>query len=113
VKSLLRPFCCSVLLSLVTVSCSREIVDIYHMPVVTVDPEAVTIVAGERRQLSATAVGADVPGFTWKSLHPEFALVDDEGEVRGIAPGVASIIATSRAHPGAIGVARVTVQSTN
>jgi hypothetical protein len=68
---------------------------------VSIDQDLSYLVTGETRHLTATVTtsgGAD-QGVTWSSSDPLVALVDATGLVGAIAPGTATITATSVADP--------------
>ena len=78
---------------------------------VVVSPRDTTIRSGQKVTLVATpraASGEPLPDrpVTWRSLSPDIASVNEQGEVTGRAPGSAQISATSDA---ATGTASVTV----
>lgn len=80
---------------------------------VTVAPDTATIQAGASTQLTATtkdANGNTLTGrtVTWSSSNPGAAVVDQNGKVTGVAPGTATITATSE---GKSGTAQITVTS--
>lgn len=72
---------------------------------VTVDPLAPTVAVGDSVQLSATtkdAQGNTLTGrtVTWSSNTPNVATVSSDGKVQAVAPGTATIIATSETKTG-------------
>jgi uncharacterized protein YjdB len=79
---------------------------------VAVTPSAPTVIAGAPVQLSATARdagGAALEGRTvlWSSRDPGVAVVSSTGQVTGIAPGTAEVVATVEGQSAS---ATVTVQ---
>ena len=68
-------------------------------PVVSVSPTTATVVAGQSTTLVATmrdAAGNTMPStFAWTSSNTSVATVNASGVVQGVAPGVASVVATA------------------
>jgi uncharacterized protein YjdB len=80
---------------------------------VEVSPAAASLVAGGSFQLNASvrdAANRALAGRTvsWTSSNPAVATVDEKGLVRGIAPGEATVTATSE---GRSGTANITISS--
>jgi len=78
---------------------------------VSVTPPSATVLAGQSVQLTATpkdANGNALSGrtVTWSSSNPSVAVADVNGKVTGVAPGSATITATSE---GKSGTATITV----
>lgn len=79
---------------------------------VTVSPETVELPVGGRVRLEATVrddEGVILPEepVTWTSSDPSVATVDEQGEVSGVAPGTATVSASSQ---GVSGTATVDVR---
>jgi hypothetical protein len=67
---------------------------------VTLSPASPSLPAGERRRITANVTAADgrsLPGrvVTWASSNPAVAVASENGVVKGLAPGAATITATS------------------
>lgn len=78
---------------------------------VVVTPSAATVQVGAQVTLAAAVTadaGADVR-VEWRSAAPAVAAVDSAGVVRGVSPGVAAVIATSRGTPALADTTPVTV----
>src|SRR3989454_910160 len=80
---------------------------------VSVNPASATVLAGQAVQLTATpkdANGNPLSGrtVTWSSSNTSVAIADVNGNVTGLAPGSATVTATSEGKPGA---AAITVTS--
>jgi len=78
---------------------------------VVVTPAVTTVQVGAQVMLSAAIVadaGADA-SVEWRSATPAVATVDSMGTVRGVSPGVAAVIATSRGTPALADTTAVTV----
>ena len=79
---------------------------------ITVDPSEVNLDSGEEVPLTATGTYDDdtqvdlTLSVAWTSSDPQVATVDDDGRVRAIAPGSATITAS---ESGAVGTSTVTV----
>ncbi len=91
------------------------VVNVIPPPVASVDvqPSTQTIFVGDAVQVAATPraqSGAEVTGatVTWTSQQPGVATVDNTGRVTGVAPGQATIDATSQ---GITGSATITVEA--
>lgn len=77
-------------------------------PVSTVSVSVAKTVIASGESMQATATANDAQGnvltgrrFSWASSHPAIATVDSFGVVRGVAPGAATIMATSEGKTGA------------
>lgn len=78
--------------------------------IVIVSPDRATIEVDATVQLRATVrnvAGETVPGHavTWLSENPAVATVSPDGQVRGVAPGVTSIVAMSDDRAGLASIA--------
>ncbi|GAA1720147.1 hypothetical protein GCM10009809_14850 [Isoptericola hypogeus] len=76
-------------------------------------PSAATLEPGERRALDPTFTPSDATGtqLEWVSSDPAVATVADDGTVRAVAAGSATITATSVAHPEITASSTITVQA--
>ena len=64
-------------------------------PGITVEPETATVGVGNTKTLTATSNNVEgTPTVTWSSDHPEFATIDQNGVVTGVAVGTATITAS-------------------
>jgi trimeric autotransporter adhesin len=88
-------------------------VDVTVVPPVAVDvtPATFSIPAGQTQALTATVTGATNTAVTWSTSAGDVAVVDANGVVRGIAPGQATITATSVEDPTKSGTATATITS--
>jgi hypothetical protein len=78
---------------------------------VSVDPKRPEPIApGQTIRISARVVLLDDARVAWSSSAPEVATVDQDGVVQALGPGVAKIVATSRAKPIARSTATVRVE---
>ena len=79
---------------------------------VNVVPQQLQLSVGGTATLTATVVGdagLEDRGVTWASSNTAVATVDAAGNVRGVAPGQTTIIASSHADPNVKGAAAVVV----
>ncbi len=80
----------------------------------TVKPSVMELAVGASQRIEATfipCVGTTTDTtVTWRSIQPQVATVDSTGLVTGVAPGVATIVAASRATPNIQAVSTVTVR---
>lgn len=79
---------------------------------VSISPAELTVLTGERQQLTATVLPANATdkSVTWTSSAPTIASVDQNGIVRGIRQGDAVITATSTSNTNVKATARVSVE---
>jgi hypothetical protein len=96
-------------LLLVMTACSDSATDPLRLPAVTVSPPTAQIDVGQTTLLTATVTNVPNTAVQWHSLAEHVATVDSRGEVRGVAPGVATIVAFSVANPLFSASAQVTV----
>ncbi|MBW3660887.1 MAG: Ig-like domain-containing protein [Gemmatimonadetes bacterium] len=87
--------------------CDEFPVDPPAVAEIVITAERTTLLVGETARLEATPVGFDGERLEgarvgWRSLHPEIAAVDAEGVVTGIAPGRATIVASSRGREASV-----------
>lgn len=109
--SSIRRTWCAITLSVSAVACGREPARPPAVAAVVVTPSVVTIEVGASVVLSATTAdsrGATLAGraVVWSSDQPATASVGSSGVLTGIAPGIATIRATSE---GKVGTAAITV----
>jgi uncharacterized protein YjdB len=99
------------LLSLASVSCGGGKGGGIGVESVSVAPDAMTVVVGHEGSLTATVKpdNASDSGVTWKSSDDEFATVSDDGVVKGVVVGTATITATSKSNGSKTGSCAVTV----
>ena len=76
---------------------------------VMVAPSTVTLMVGLTRQLTATVTGTSNAAVTWSSSNANVAAVTAEGLVRGVSPGMTTVVAASVVDPNIRGAATVTV----
>ena len=78
---------------------------------VTLSSNEVTLAAGQESSLTATVLPADTTetGLTWTSSDPSVVTVDDEGKLKGIANGTATITAAVTGNESVKAEATVTV----
>ena len=79
---------------------------------VTVSPSSTSLEVGENVILNAKVLptNASNPALSWSSSNEEIAIVNDSGKVTAIAPGTATIYATSVSNGGIQGTATITVK---
>src|SRR5215211_7480000 len=101
----------AMLAGLVALSCEQVVVTAVPAHRVDIAPPTAFVKVNETTLLTVTVLsreGHTLSGrpIAWASLNPDIATVDDAGTVRGVAPGVAMIQATTE---GTLGTASVTV----
>ncbi|MBR5661329.1 MAG: Ig-like domain-containing protein [Bacteroidales bacterium] len=79
---------------------------------ISLDKSSLELVEGEETTLTATVTPNDASdkSFTWASSNTQVATVDDKGKVKAIAPGTATITATT-ADGGKTATCAVTVEA--
>lgn len=78
---------------------------------VTIDPSSATLTAGTTKQLTTVfAPAAMAEDVTWKSSNTAVATVDNNGLVKAVKAGTATITVTSKS--GKVGTATITVKGT-
>lgn len=76
---------------------------------VAVSPPSATVNVGATAQLTATVTGNSNTAVSWASSNAGVATVSNAGLVTGVAPGTATITASSQADPTKTGTATITV----
>lgn len=79
--------------------------------VVSLNPATAALQPGQTQNITATVTGAANPAVTWVSSSPTVATVSTTGQVRAIAPGTATIRATSVEDPIKSAASVVTVSA--
>jgi len=80
---------------------------------VAVNPTILTLQPGVTQNVTATLTNTVNALVTWRSTAPTVATVTSTGQVRGVAPGTADVIATSAADPLRFATVRVTVTTSS
>ncbi len=93
----------------ISASCTVTVTPIYPTAV-KISKTATTVKAGKTATLKATVMpkNTDFKAVVWQSSDPAVATVDAKGKIRGIAPGIVTITATT--SNGIITACTVTVQ---
>lgn len=76
---------------------------------VSIIPESLELVAGQKKQLSYSFVPADAAtaGLTWQSSNPDVASINQQGVVKALRPGQTTLTITTR--NGVVGQSVLTV----
>lgn len=95
-----------------TVAVYKLTVDAVNVTSITVAPETVSVVEGKTVQLEAVILpeNASIKKVTWLSSDKSVALVDENGLVTALKPGMVKVYASSLGDPGIFGTCTVTVE---
>ena len=90
-------FVLSVISALSVVGCKDDEPAIVPVDSVSINKTVITLVEGDSELLSATVTpsNATSKSVAWSSSRPDVAIVDGDGKVKAIAPGTATITATT------------------
>ena len=90
-------FVLSVISALSVVGCKDDEPVIVPVDSVSINKTVITLVEGDSESLSATVTpsNATSKSVAWSSSRPDVAIVDGDGKVKAIAPGTATITATT------------------
>ena len=90
-------FVLSVISALSVVGCKDDEPAIVPVDSVSINKTVITLVEGDSESLSATVTpsNATSKSVAWSSSRPDVAIVDGDGKVKAIAPGTATITATT------------------